>query len=221
MAKSPSRKEQPKPMKSGDISWVSILLFANILSFLLINLPGNTALQNWLSFNCRDLMTGLQGDLCALLHALITMVTYLFIHSGRNHLVTNMAMLLLFGPIVEEQLGRKSFMTIYLVSGLVGVLLFFSFYPDAMTYARGASASVCGVMASVPALTYLKRLRFSIWTWASILLVAFLFTDELLSINDSATSGIAHAAHVGGFIAGALSTIMLHRAKTKISKNHS
>lgn len=54
--------------------------------------------------------------------------TYMFLHSTQSagHLLSNMLSLFIFGPVLEEFLGQKKFLTLYLVSGIgAGVLYSF------------------------------------------------------------------------------------------------
>jgi len=51
-----------------------------------------------------------------------TLVTYMFLHAGLGHIFWNMLGLYFFGPRVESRMGSSRFLTLYLVSGVVGAL---------------------------------------------------------------------------------------------------
>src|ERR687895_296568 len=54
-----------------------------------------------------------------------TPITYMFMHAGPWHLFFNMLSLYFFGVRVEERLGSRRFITLYLLSGLGGAALSF------------------------------------------------------------------------------------------------
>ena len=128
-----------------------------------------------------------------------TIVTYMFLHGGMMHLLFNMLGLYFFGPRVEERLGSKKFITLYLISGISGAILSFIFAPRAGVV--GASAAVFGVM--------LAFARF--WPDVQILLMFFIpvpvrvaviiFTVmSIYSGIQGSRSGVADFAHLGGFV---------------------
>ena len=50
--------------------------------------------------------------------------TYMFLHGGMMHLLGNMLGLFFFGPILEQFLGQKKFIILYLAAGLGGGVLY-------------------------------------------------------------------------------------------------
>jgi len=51
-------------------------------------------------------------------------VTYMFLHGGTMHLFGNMLMLFFIGPMLENTLGPKKFLILYMVTGLGGGILY-------------------------------------------------------------------------------------------------
>ena len=51
-------------------------------------------------------------------------VTYMFLHGGMRHLFGNMLMLFFIGPMLENALGPKKFLILYMVTGLGGGILY-------------------------------------------------------------------------------------------------
>ncbi len=132
-----------------------------------------------------------------------TFVTYMFMHGGFFHLLFNMLLLFFFGPAVEERLGGSSFALYYFTCGvggaIFGVLLSFV---GPVGPVVGASAAVLGVMLAfamfwpdMPVYVFPLPVPVKV-KW----LVAFLVIMDLLflRVND----GIAHFAHLGGFLFG-------------------
>lgn len=163
-------------------AWAQRLLIANVVIFFL-----------------QQTMTGLTGQL-AFVPALAlsrpwTMVTYMFVHGGLMHILFNMLGLYFFGPRVEERLGAQRFVTLYFVSGIAGALLSFLFAP--LSPIIGASGAVFGVMLAYA--RFWPRDQVMIWGIIPVeirFLVIFYTALSLLGIG----GGVAHMAHLGGFV---------------------
>jgi rhomboid family protein len=51
-------------------------------------------------------------------------ITYMFLHGGMMHLLGNMIGLFFFGPLLEQFLGQKKFLILYMAAGLGGGILY-------------------------------------------------------------------------------------------------
>jgi membrane associated rhomboid family serine protease len=132
-------------------------------------------------------------------------VTYMFLHGGFLHLAFNMLMLFFFGPAVEERMGSPAFGLYYLLCGLGGAV--FSFLVSLFTPVApfvGASAAVFGVSLAFAmhwpdAPIYVFPLPVPVKAkW----LVLFLAVLNLVLAIGGADDGVAHLAHLGGFLFG-------------------
>src|SRR5699024_1918389 len=56
-----------------------------------------------------------------------TLVTHMFLHLTFFHILINMLYLFWFGRVLENLLGARKILNIYIASGLMGALLFFIF----------------------------------------------------------------------------------------------
>jgi membrane associated rhomboid family serine protease len=136
-----------------------------------------------------------------------TFLTYMYLHGGLLHLAFNMLMLFFFGPAVEERMGTRGFLGYYTVAGLGGAGLSFviALFAPVSPFV-GASGAVFGV-----------ALAFALnWPDAPIFvfplpvpirakwLVVILATLDLVLAVSGANDGVAHLAHLGGFVAGFL-----------------
>ena len=162
--------------------WVLRLLIANILMFFLQQtLPGvNQALVLYPA---------------AILAKPWTLVTYMFLHGGWMHLLFNMLALYFMGPRVEQRLGSTRFLSLYLVSGISGALLSFVF--ARYSFIVGASGAIYGVMLAFA--RFWPRDQFLIWGIVPVearWLVVGYTVISLLQLG----SGVAHFAHLGGFV---------------------
>ena len=130
-----------------------------------------------------------------------TSVTYMFVHGGMMHIFFNMLGLVFFGPRVEDELGERDFLLLYFLSGISGALLSVI---TPFTAIVGASGALYGVMM---AYAYLWP-RSQIYIWGVMPVQArwlvVIMTAMSLYGGFSGSDGIAHFAHLGGFLGGYL-----------------
>jgi len=167
--------------------WVTRLLIANVVVFLLTAPYMNTVFRQF-------------GWIPAL--GLIrpwTIITYQFLHAGFLHLLFNMIGLFFFGPRLEERVGSKHFLGLYLVSGIVGGLLSF-ITPFALIV--GASGAVFGVLLGFA--RYWPDERIFIWGVLPVKARVLVIALAVISIwaGLAGGGGVAHFAHLGGFVGG-------------------
>jgi len=166
--------------------WVTRLLFANAAVYLLsMTVP---ALVSELALIP---ILGLQRPW--------TFVTYMFVHGGLGHIFFNMLSLFFFGPRLEERLGSRSFLWLYFVSGVSGGLLSLLFTPSAAII--GASGAVFGVMLGYA--MFWPRHQILIWGILPVearWLVIGLTAIALYAGFGGGQAGVAHFAHLGGFL---------------------
>ena len=128
-----------------------------------------------------------------------TLVTYMFLHGSLGHIGFNMLALYFFGSRVELRLGSRHFILLYLISGITGGLLSLVFTPYAPII--GASGAVFGV--SFAFAYFWPRDRIYIWgvlpieaRWLVILTAGI----AIFGGFTGAQSGVAHFAHLGGYV---------------------
>ncbi len=168
--------------------WVRRLLIANVVVFLLTS------------------SGAIDGGRLALYPPAILfqpwgLLTYMFVHAGFMHLLFNMIGLFFFGPRLEMQLGSRPFLNLYLLSGLGGAALSFVFAWQAAVV--GASGAVFGVLLGFA--YFWPKERIYIWGILPVearWLVGVLAAVALYSGISGADAGVAHFAHLGGFVFG-------------------
>ena len=132
-----------------------------------------------------------------------TLITHMFLHSPNNitHILFNMVTLFFFGPYLEKLIGKKSFVFMYFVSGIVAAIGFILFEGNTGNGLVGASGAIYGVLGAVAVLNpNLQVFVFFIPMKIKYMIVFF----ALISIFMMGGSGstIAHAAHLSGLIIG-------------------
>ena len=130
-----------------------------------------------------------------------TLVTYMFLHAGLWHLAFNMLALYFFGPRLEARLGERHFLWLYSISGLVAALVSLVFTPRAAIV--GASGAIFGVMLGYA--RYWPRALIYIWGVVPVQARWFVIGMTALSLFGGfggVQAGVAHFAHLGGFLGG-------------------
>jgi membrane associated rhomboid family serine protease len=136
------------------------------------------------------------------------LLTFQFMHADRWHFVLNMLMLYFFGRPVEESIGNKHTLLLFLCSGLVGGVvelgLGFAFPNVFNGPVVGASAGVFALLAAFATLDPNREilLFFVLPIRAKYLLIVAGAVAGFYVIVP-AERGVAHGAHLGGLLAGA------------------
>jgi len=127
-----------------------------------------------------------------------TIVTYMFLHAGIMHILFNMVVLFFLGPRVEARLGGRRFLGLYFAAGITGGLLSFT---SPMVGVIGASGAVYGVMFGYAYFWPRDVLHiYGVLPVESRWLVLGLAVLSIVSGYASTGDGIAHFAHLGGFL---------------------
>lgn len=154
--------------------------------------------------------------------------TNMFLHGGWLHLIVNMWMLYLFGPAVEDRLGRVRYLLFYLACGVAASITHAHFNAESLVPALGASGAIAGVIGCFVRLFPLANLIVVIpilfvplfFELPALVFVALWFAIQLVQgavelIRPPVGGGIAWWAHIGGFVAGLLLTPLLVRSPGK------
>ncbi len=136
-----------------------------------------------------------------------TLLTYALLHGGFLHFLVNMLVLFMFGPPVENRLGGRAFLRLYVLAALGGAILSLLMVPFAGDAAViGASAAVYGVMMAfvlewpdAPVMIFPLPVPVKA-KWLVIFVAGMSLVWGLLQVRD----GVAHFAHLGGFAAAFL-----------------
>lgn len=138
------------------------------------------------------------------LHRPWGVLTYALLHGSFLHILVNMLALFMFGPSLENRLGGRTFVRLYVISALGGAALSLLMLPlTGDGNVIGASAAVYGVMMGfvlewpdAPVLIFPLPVPVKA-KWIVIAIAAF----SLYAGYAHVQQGVAHFAHLGGFAA--------------------
>jgi membrane associated rhomboid family serine protease len=139
--------------------------------------------------------------------ALVTLVTYQFLHADIAHVLGNMIFLWVFGDDIERVLGRARYLAFYLLCGVIGGLVFVANDLHSNIELIGASGAVAGIVvayvmlrpcAKITVLIGIIPLRISAY-WV----VGLFVISQLWNLGASSKSEVAYWCHFGGMLAGA------------------
>ena len=185
------------------IAWMNWLLIgANVAIYLIFGLsPHYDQVVDRFAFTPADFN-------------LETMFTSQFLHGSPGHLIGNMWFLYLFGDNVENRCGPIKYFFCYLMSGALGNLCHFAFFPNSTIPGIGASGAIAGVMGMYLFLFPYNRVRIFMWLFifiqrfsiSAIWVIGIWFGIEFFSsqmqMAQGAAPGVDHLAHAGGLVAG-------------------
>jgi membrane associated rhomboid family serine protease len=147
----------------------------------------------------------------------------LFLHGGFLHLFGNMLFLWIYGDNVEYRLGRAAFLLWYLATGVAATLFFALFAGGSSVPLVGASGAISGVLGFYFLWFPRNTVRMFVFLFpffmntvavpARIVLGLYLFVDNLLPflVSSGGGGGVAHGAHIGGFVAGLAGAWLINR----------
>jgi membrane associated rhomboid family serine protease len=147
-----------------------------------------------------------------------TAFTAMFLHGGLLHIAGNMLFLAIFGPNVEEAMGRIRYIGFYLLGGVIALAAQIAVDPNSTAPTLGASGAIAAVLGGYIVLYPRARILslvlifffFTIVEVPAVLILGFWFVEQVLFGASGLTNpvggggGVAYFAHVGGFVFGLL-----------------
>lgn len=139
----------------------------------------------------------LEGDYWRLL-------SYQFLHGSFRHLFFNMYAFVYLGLMLENKIGWKNFLLIYVLSGICAGLTSIAYHEN--IYTVGASGAIMGLFGAMLALLLNKFFERNA---NKALLVSTVFVLGMMLINGSISPRVDNACHLGGLISGFVITYLL------------
>ncbi|HSD65367.1 MAG TPA: rhomboid family intramembrane serine protease, partial [Vicinamibacteria bacterium] len=149
------------------------------------------------------------------------LLSCMFLHGGLMHLFGNMLFLWIYGDNVERRLGALPFLLAYLLTGVAATLTHSLVFSSSDIPLVGASGAISGVLGfyflwfprnTVRMLAFLPPFLMQVFEIpARWVLGMYLLVDNLLPFLFAGEGGVAHGAHIGGFVAGGLAAWLVDR----------
>ena len=136
-------------------------------------------------------------------------ISSMFMHGSIMHIAGNMLFLWIFGDNLENLLGHIRYAVFYLLCGVAAAIGQILMGPDSLIPMLGASGAISGVLGGYVLLFPQRQVWAVIFnfltTVPAFVAIGIWILYQLISgyMTDPSTGGVAYAAHIGGFIAGA------------------
>lgn len=189
-----------------------LLIGINLVVFFLELSRGNTFIERW-AFVPSQFINDPSGNF-------LTIFSAMFLHAGGFHLFSNMLYLWIFGDNVEDRFGHLRYLFFYILSGVASTLAFLFFSLGSDVPLVGASGAIAGVLAAyflmfpkrnVRVLMGLWLIPMPAWLVIGIWFILQLFNGVASIDSATQTGGVAYIAHVGGFVAGFVLTLVFRK----------
>lgn len=163
---------------------------------------------------------------------LLTLITHMFVHAGLLHLLGNLIFFWVSSYALEDIWGRVPFIILFLTSGLAAVFFYAQTTHNPDVPLVGASGAIAGLMGAFFVRMGHVRIKMLLIWWALLrggaidfwikakYFLGFWFIREMLNflLFSNLMSGIAYAAHLGGFAWGVFFALAIRKfqIETKI-----
>ena len=202
-----------------------LLLFVNIIVWLYIvslqRTPGALeAFFDRYAFDWSRFTADLGGGAWSVA-TFVPLITHMFLHGGWLHIIGNMLYLWVFGDNVEDRLGSATYIVFYLLCGIAAAVGQGLVSPGPMLGASGAIAGVLGAYLVLFPTARVRTLIFlgifiTVLQLPAVVVIGFFIVIQLVDAFGSlrlsghaASDQVAYFAHLFGFFAGLLLTVVL------------
>jgi len=146
------------------------------------------------------------------------LLTFQFLHGDLFHIIINCLMIWMIGKPIEEALGKRRLLTLYLFSGVAGGLL-----QSGLAWTQinptggvvGASAGVFGLIAAFAVLQWNREMTILLmfiipvrirakYLLIALAIIGFLGVLTQRQVIENSGALVAHGAHLGGLLGGVL-----------------
>lgn len=183
---------------------INILVFVSlILLYVILQLSHGMAYYTWVVSQL-----SLPSNPAILIRRPWTLFTYFFTHRDWLHIIFNMLNLYWFGMLIREYLGNKKLVSLYILGGFIGGVLYLLFYNFIPFFIQRGSAEMIGASASVLAIivaaaTLLPDYTFNLFLFGPVKIKYIAAFLVLLSISGAVGQNAGgNVAHLGGALLG-------------------
>jgi membrane associated rhomboid family serine protease len=151
----------------------------------------------------------------------LSLITANFLHGGWLHLIGNMWFLWLAGAVLEDTWGRLIYPSFYMIAGVLALQVHAMVNAGSFTPTIGASGAIAGLMGAFLVrfpttkieMGWLLFYRFYRFKMAAYwLLPLWLLMEIFYGSFFGQSSGVAHWAHIGGFLFGAVIAVGVRKS---------
>lgn len=191
---------------------VGIFVLANLVSLLFYLFTKSTLTEFY------NNILAYPSSVSVLIFKPWTIITYMFMHAGLWHILFNLLWLYWFGQIFLQYLSHRQLLSVYILGGFSGALLYtlaYNLLPafDAERFGStmvGASAAVMAVVIGVSAIMPNYRINLLLLGSVKLKYIALVtIIIDIISIQYGNAGG--HIAHLGGALFGYFFAVRYHK----------
>jgi membrane associated rhomboid family serine protease len=188
-------------------SFSFLFLFLNIFIYVLEILINNEYYHN---MNCTLFRMGAKYS-PAIRHdfEIYRLFTPIFLHANIPHLISNSLSILLLGFYIENLIGKKAYMMLYMISGIISQLA--SSVLNSYNISVGASGSIMGISSFFIFYYYLNYRDLSEISKRYFYYFIGITLMNLLQPITSKGDSVDIFSHLGGFTSGMMFSILIVR----------
>ena len=181
------------------------IIILNVIVYLISALYS----QSIVEMNLQSLVDlgALYGPLTVLKGEWWRLVTAMFLHGGMTHILMNMFSLYLIGRGAEMYFDMKSYLSIYLFSGIVGGLV--SLYIHPASVGVGASGAIFGVFGALAG--FFLAHKDKIATHSKAFMKDFAIIIGINLVIGFSIESVDVSAHIGGLVVGFIGGFLLSK----------
>lgn len=167
------------------------------------------------------------------INSYLSLFTYMFLHADDSHLIYNMFFLWVIGCALEKRIGVKSFLTLYLATGIISVLIiptiYFIFTGEIIDRSvLGASGAIFGITGVYAVRCYFRTMIFPVPIFglialflpigikvrlSSLFVLSILFLSNVRGLSaqifGESNSNIAYFEHLSAMFVGIIIALIL------------
>ena len=143
-------------------------------------------------------MGALFGPMVVLEEQWWRLFTAMFLHGGMTHLLMNMFSLYIVGRAAQMYFDTKSYVSIYLFSGLIGALV--SLYVHPVSVGVGASGAIFGIFGALAGFFLAHKERIA--SYSKAFMKDFSIIIGINLIIGFSIEAVDVSAHIGGLVVG-------------------
>jgi len=151
--------------------------------------------------------------------SIYTIFTSIFLHASFYHIFLNAISLVFIGMMLEERIGTNKFVLLFILTGMIGSLVYGIANLGYLYLVVGASGAISGLLGALLVLYPREKVNFIIYflplrnTPMWVIVMIFLGLQLLIALSSG--TNVAWQSHIGGLASGMALAPLIMRMKTK------